>query len=120
MLRWRLDEHRCRNFYDKYSKTIGWPAASARLTMVFVFPIGASQLFEVHFEQMPGFARTFIVTPLAGAGYAVVFAGRALREMFQPPFEIKDSAVQVAGEGVGALGGATAAHQSFWDNGPRS
>ena len=33
VLRWRLDEHRCRNFYDKYSKTIGWPAASARLTM---------------------------------------------------------------------------------------
>ena len=88
--------------------------------MVFVFPIGASQLFGVHFEQMPGFARTFIVTPLAGAGYAVVFAGRALREMFRPPFEIKDSGVQVAGEGVGALGGATAAHQSFWDNGPRS
>ena len=57
---------------------------------------------------------------LDGAGYGVVFAGRALREMFRPPFEIKDSAVQVAGEGVGALGGATAAHQSFWDNGPQS
>ena len=95
VLRWRLDEHRCRNFYDKYSKTIGLPAASARLTMVFVFPIGASQLFGVHFEQMPGFARTFIVTPLAGAGYAVVFAGRALREMFRPPFEIKETARQL-------------------------
>ena len=95
MLRWRLDEHRCRNFYDKYSKTIGLPAASARLTMVFVFPIGASQLFGVHFEQMPGFARTFIVTPLAGAGYAVVFAGRALHEIFRPPFEIKETAGQL-------------------------
>ncbi len=44
---------------------------------------------------MPGFARTFIVTPLAGAGYAVVFAGRALREMFRPPFEIKETARQL-------------------------
>ena len=44
---------------------------------------------------MPGFARTFVVTPLASAGYAVVFAGRALREMFRPPFEIKETARQL-------------------------
>ena len=38
----------------------------------------------------------------------------------KPYPDYKDSGVQVAGEGAGALGGATAAHQSFWDNGPRS
>ena len=44
---------------------------------------------------MPGFARTFIVTPLGGAGYAFVFAGRALREMFRSPFELKETARQL-------------------------
>ena len=44
---------------------------------------------------MPGYAHAFIVTPLARAGHAVIFAGRALREMFRPPFEIKETARQV-------------------------
>ena len=46
--------------------------------------------------------------------------GRHSARALKPYPDYRDSGVQVAGEGAGALGGATAAHQSFWDNGPRS
>ena len=44
---------------------------------------------------MPGFVHTVFVPPLARGGHAVVFAGRALREMFRPPFELQETARQV-------------------------
>ena len=44
---------------------------------------------------MAGFAHRFIVAPLASAGYAVAFAARAVREMFLPPYEIKETARQL-------------------------
>ncbi|MCY4075802.1 MAG: ABC transporter permease [Acidobacteria bacterium] len=44
---------------------------------------------------MRGFVRTVIVPWLAQGGRVVVFAGRALREMFRPPFEARETARQV-------------------------
>ena len=44
---------------------------------------------------MRGFVRTVVVSPLAGGGRAAVFAGRALREMVRPPFELQETARQV-------------------------
>ena len=44
---------------------------------------------------MPAFVRTVIAPPLARGGHVVVFAGRALWEMFRPPFEIRETARQV-------------------------
>ena len=46
--------------------------------------------------------------------------GRHSARSLKPYPDYKDSGVQVAGEDAGALGGSTAAYQSFWDNGPRS
>ena len=44
---------------------------------------------------MSGFVRTVVVTRLARGGHAMVFAGRALREMFRPPFELRETLRQV-------------------------
>ena len=44
---------------------------------------------------MPGFVRTVVVTRLASGGRAMIFAGRALREIFRPPFEFSETARQV-------------------------
>jgi phospholipid/cholesterol/gamma-HCH transport system permease protein len=44
---------------------------------------------------MSGFVRTVVVTRLASGGRAMVFAGRALREIFRPPFEFQETARQV-------------------------
>ena len=44
---------------------------------------------------MSGFVRTVVVTRLARGGHAVTFAGRALRDMFRPPFELQETARQV-------------------------
>ncbi|MYD86261.1 MAG: hypothetical protein F4Y14_08855, partial [Acidobacteria bacterium] len=44
---------------------------------------------------MPGFWRTVVVTRLASGGRAMIFAGRALREIFRPPFEFQETARQV-------------------------
>ncbi len=39
--------------------------------------------------------RTFVVSTLAGAGDASLFAGRALIEAFRPPFELRETARQI-------------------------
>jgi NADH-quinone oxidoreductase subunit B len=44
---------------------------------------------------MSGLLQTLVVAPLASAGYAVAFAGRAILEMFRPPFELKETARQL-------------------------
>ena len=44
---------------------------------------------------MSGFVRTVVVTRLADGGHAVTFAGRALRDIFRPPFELQETARQV-------------------------
>ena len=44
---------------------------------------------------MAGLLHRFVVAPLASAGHAVAFAGRAILEMFRPPFEIKETARQL-------------------------
>ena len=44
---------------------------------------------------MSGFVRRTVVPRLANGGRAVIFAGRALREMFRPPFEFSETARQV-------------------------
>lgn len=42
-----------------------------------------------------GSLRAAVVSGLAGGGRAVTFAARALREMFRPPFELRETARQV-------------------------
>ena len=42
-----------------------------------------------------GVVRAAVVSGLAGGGRAAVFAGRALRETFRPPFELRETARQV-------------------------
>ena len=46
-------------------------------------------------DMMSGFVRTVVVARLARGGYAVTFAGRALRDIFRPPFELQETARQV-------------------------
>ncbi len=66
-------------------------------------------------------ARAAIGAGVVGAGVnSTCELGRHSARALEPYPDYRDSGVHVAGEGAGALGGATAAHQSFWDNGPRS